>query len=268
MNMAMMHDNDIEVLPVAAFRDNYFWLIRRGGKAVIVDPGAADPVLDTLVGMDADLNAILITHHHSDHTGGVRELLRHYPQVPVYGPVRENIVGITEPLRQGDKFTVNGLDVPFEVIDVPGHTLGHIAYHVRNHAPPLLFCGDTLFSAGCGRLFEGSPELMHASLVRLAALPPSTLIFCAHEYTLKNIAFATRVEPSNAALRERARQASALRERGRPTLPVTIATELATNPFLRVGMPEVKAAAESYVGGTLKEAVDVFAALRRWKDEF
>lgn len=263
-----MHDNDIEVSPIAAFSDNYFWLIRRGGIAAVVDPGVARPVLDTLDSLGADLNTILITHHHADHTGGIRELLRHYPQAPVYGPARENIAGITVPLNQGDSFTLDSLNIRFEVIDVPGHTLGHIAYHARDRAPPLLFCGDTLFSVGCGRLFEGSPETMHASLSALAALAPSTLIFCAHEYTLKNIAFAVQVEPSNTALQQRAQQASILRDRDRPTLPSTLEMELATNPFLRTGVPDVKAAAGSYAGRTLTGPVEVFAVLRRWKDEF
>lgn len=264
----MVHESDIEVLPIAAFSDNYFWLIRRGNHAAVVDPGAARPVLDTLNRLGIDLNAILITHHHADHIGGIRELLQCYPQVTVYGPAKEHIPGVTVPLSQGNTMTVDRLDLHFEVIDVPGHTLGHIAYYVRNHSPPWLFCGDTLFSVGCGRLFEGTPGDLHRSLAKLAVLPPSTSFFCAHEYTLKNIAFARQVEPANAALLERAQQTSVLREKGRPTLPATIGMELATNPFLRTGFPEVKAAAENYAGKTLTEPVDVFAALRRWKDEY
>lgn len=264
----MMYESNVEVLPIAAFSDNYFWLVRRGHNAVVVDPGDASPVLDTLARLHARLDAVLVTHHHADHTGGVRELLRHYPKSVVYGPATERIDGIAVPLRQGDTFVVDSLNVRFEVLDVPGHTLGHIAYYVPLHAPPLLFCGDTLFSVGCGRLFEGTPEVMHASLSKLAALPPSTLFFCAHEYTLKNIAFARQVEPANAALLERAHQAAAQRDSGRPTLPATIETELATNPFLRTSFPSVKAAAENYVGKTLAQPAQVFAALRRWKDEF
>lgn len=262
-----MDDNDLEISPVAAFSDNYFWLIRQGELAVVVDPGAARPVLDALAGM-ADLEAILITHHHADHTGGIRELRRRYPQAKVYGPAKENIAGVTDSLRQGDSFIIDGLNVRFDVLDVPGHTLGHIAYYVREHRPPLLFCGDTLFSAGCGRLFEGSPGVMHDSLTKLTALPSSTLVFSAHEYTLKNIAFAMQIEPSNPMLLERVRRVSALRSKGRPTLPSSMEIELATNPFLRTGVPGVITAAESYAGRTLSGPVEVFAALRRWKDEF
>lgn len=264
----MMEESDIEVLPIAAFSDNYFWLIRRGNNAVVVDPGAAPPVLGMLTKLNIHLDTILVTHHHSDHTDGIRELLRHYPRIPVYGPAKERIPGITMPLRQGDTFIIDSLNMYFEVIDVPGHTLGHIVYYAPHHSPPLLFCGDTLFSVGCGRLFEGTAGDMHRSLAKLSALPPSALFFCAHEYTLKNIAFAMQIEPANTALQERAQQASDLRESGRPTLPATIEMELATNPFLRTGFSTVKAAAETYAGKTLAEPVDVFAALRRWKDEF
>lgn len=263
-----MLESDIEILPVPAFSDNYLWLIRRGEQAAVVDPGAARPVLEMLEALNVGLNAMLITHHHADHTGGIHELLHHFPQGTVYGPAKERIDGVSVPLRQGDTFSIESLGLRFEVFDVPGHTLGHIVYYVPRHSPPLLFCGDTLFSVGCGRLFEGTPRDMYRSLARLAALPASTLFFCAHEYTRKNIAFAREVEPDNAALRERSQQASVLRERGRPTLPATIGMELATNPFLRTGVPEVKAAAERHAGRPLDGPIEVFAALRRWKDEY
>lgn len=264
----MMNESVINISPVTAFSDNYFWLIRRGNNAVIVDPGAARPVLGALTRLNARLEAILITHHHPDHVGGIPDLLQLFPQARVYGPAKENISGVTMPLSQGNTFSISSLNAHFEVIDVPGHTLGHIAYYVRNHSPPLLFCGDTLFSVGCGRLFEGTAGEMYRSLAKLTALPSATLFFCAHEYTLKNIAFARQVEPSNAALLERARQASVLRESDRPTIPATIGMELATNPFLRTGVPAVKAAAEHYAGRTLAGPIEVFAALRRWKDQF
>ncbi|MBA3998011.1 MAG: hydroxyacylglutathione hydrolase [Candidatus Accumulibacter sp.] len=255
------------VVPIPAFRDNYIWLLRHGASAVVVDPGAARPVLDYLARERLSLTAILITHHHADHQGGVAELLAHCA-AEVFGPAAESITGLDRPLRGGERIRPAGLEAAFDVLPVPGHTLGHLAYY----RPGLLFCGDTLFGAGCGRLFEGSPAQMAASLARLAALPDDTAVYCAHEYTEANLRFALAVEPGNPELQRRARDAAALRAEGRPTVPSTIGLERATNPFLRCGEAAVIAAArerESPEGrNSAADPLAVFTALRAWKDVF
>ena len=220
----------IRILPVRAFRDNYIWLITAGdsGNAAVVDPGDAAPVLDALQAHGLRLCAILITHHHADHTGGVRQLLAGQ-QVPVYGPARESIPGMDHALQDGDTVTLEELQLEFRVLDVPGHTAGHIAYYGHD----CLFAGDTLFMAGCGRLFEGSAEQMHASLQKLLALPPQTRVYCAHEYTLANLRFAAAVEPGNDAVAQRTGASEALRARDNPTVPGSLEQERLTNPFLR-----------------------------------
>lgn len=251
---------------IPAFVDNYLWTLVDGDRAVVVDPGDAAPVRAFLHSNKLQLQAILITHHHPDHVGGILSLLGDRP-VPVYGPRDEagTIPGITHLLADGDQIDV--LAQRFDVIAVPGHTLGHIAYH-QAADPGVLLCGDTLFSAGCGRLFEGTPEQMHASLGRLAALPDQTRIYCTHEYTLSNLAFALAVEPGNAALTARAQEVRRLRDAGQPSLPTTLASERATNPFLRTAEAEVGEAAQRWAGAALATEVDTFAALRRWKDGF
>ncbi len=253
----------ITVMEVRAFSDNYIWLIRRDDdpRVAVVDPGDAAPVKRTLAEHGLEPGAILATHHHADHIGGVRELLAQC-QVPVYGPAGESIPGRTHALRDGDRITLDFLGLTLEVLDVPGHTAGHIAYFGDN----MLFCGDTLFAGGCGRLFEGTPEQMHASLARLASLPPDTRIYCAHEYTEANLRFASRVEPDNPDLARRLEAVIALRREDRCTLPSTLDEELRTNPFLRAHVANVKQAAESNTGQRLTRPVDVFAAVRRWKD--
>lgn len=254
----------LTVTPLPAFNDNYLWLLNRGGEAAVVDPGDAGPVRQALARRNLRLTAILVTHHHGDHVGGVLEL-KAASGATVFGPATEDIAGVDRRLRGGDAIDVVG--TRFEVIDVPGHTAGHIAYWAPHESPPLLFCGDTLFGCGCGRLFEGTPQEMVASLDALAALPSATLVHCAHEYTLGNLRFALTIEPGNAALQQRARLDQETRDRGEPTLPSTIGLERATNPFLRCDVAEVRAA----IVPTPADGVDrtaIFAALREKKNLF
>ncbi len=253
-----------------AFTDNYIWMLDDGRRACVVDPGEAAPVERALDERGLALAAILVTHHHADHTGGV-DALRPRLQGPVHGPARETVPQPCTPLADGD--TVEVLGLRFRVIDIPGHTAGHIAFFAdaadagdRPEAP-LLFCGDTLFSAGCGRLFEGTPAQMQASLARLAALPGDTRVCCGHEYTLSNVAFARAVEPANRALADYAAWCEAERAASRPTLPSSIARERAVNPFLRCGEPAVVHSAIAR-GAAATDAVSVLAALRSWKNEF
>jgi hydroxyacylglutathione hydrolase len=255
----------LRVFPIPAFRDNYIWTICAPGSryVAVVDPGDASPVVRELDAQGLEPSAILITHHHGDHVGGIRSLLRRYPDLPVFGPRNKGIAGVTHRLADGDQVTVPELKATFTVLEVPGHTLDHIAYYGHG----MLFCGDTVFSVGCGRLFEGSAEQMHDSLSRIAALPPETLVYCAHEYTLDNIGFAKWVEPENRDLRQREAQAFALIDQDRPTVPSTLELELETNPFLRSQVPTVIKAAERYAGRALTKASEVFAVIRQWKDE-
>ena len=252
------------VLHVPAFNDNYIWLVRgRTDRVAIVDPGDADPVLEFLARERLTPAAILCTHHHGDHVGGVADLRARY-DVPVYGPRRERIAALTHRLGDGDRVALPNLGLTFTVLDIPGHTAGHIAYV----GDGLLFCGDTLFSAGCGRLFEGTAEQMHASLGKLAALPRDTAVYCGHEYTQANLAFALTVEPENGAAQAYQRDVAGRRARNEITLPSTIGQERQINPFLRCHVPSVRAATEARAGRTLTTDTEVFAALRRWKDTF
>lgn len=262
----------LTVIPVSAFKDNYMWLVCRGDDALVVDPGDAAPVERALADRGLTLRAILLTHHHADHVGGVKALLAARRGLPlaVHGPAGESIEGVTNRLKEGDRIAIDALDVSFDILDIPGHTRGHIAYVSVDDVgrAPLLFCGDTLFAAGCGRLFEGTPSQMHASLTKLAHLPTGTQVFCGHEYTLSNLRFALAVEPDNPALERRVADATATRARGEPTLPSTIELERATNPFLRADQPSVREAAERHAIGASASSVATFAALRRWKDAF
>lgn len=254
----------LNVTPVRAFNDNYIWLIQSadGASAAIVDPGDARPVLSHLQNQAINPIAILITHHHMDHTGGVKQLLDHYPNLPVYGPANPRIATITHPLNEGITVTLSELNARFQVLEIPGHTMDHIAYYGEG----MLFCGDTLFGAGCGRLFEGTPEQMHRSLSKLTALPGDTLMYCGHEYTLDNIAFAKWVEPNNADLLTREKDTQALRQQDLPSLPSQLDLERRTNPFLRFDVPEVILAAENFAKRSLKPGAETFGVVRFWKD--
>lgn len=249
------------VVPVPAFDDNYLWVLRQGQHAVVIDPGDAAPIRDYLAREALTLTAILITHHHPDHIGGLAELAA---DLPVFGPRDDRISGITRVVTQGDKVTLPEMGATLTVIEVPGHTRSHIAYYGASS----LFCGDTLFACGCGRLFEGTPQQMSASLAKFTALPDDTRVYCAHEYTLSNIRFARAVEPGNTALAAREARDIEARRQNRPTVPFTIGEEKASNPFLRCDQPEVIASAARQSGGQAANAVEVFAAVREWKNHF
>ena len=227
-----------EVYPIPAFRDNYIWLIRLGNRAAVVDPGDASPVLSYLESEKLMLDAILVTHHHDDHIDGIPDLLGAFPSLPVYAPRKETYAFKHTPVGEGDHVDLESLGLRLTVMETPGHTLGHVVYYGANS----LFCGDTLFSAGCGRLFEGTAEQMLQSLQRLSALPDSTAVYCTHEYTQGNCAFALHVEPGNAALAAHADWVSERRASGLPTLPSRIELERAINPFLRSDQPAVREA--------------------------
>lgn len=253
----------LTITPIPAFTDNYLWLLERDEQAVVVDPGDAAPVRRMLKDRGLALCGILITHWHPDHVGGLASLLTEFA-VPVYGPAAEaaRISGLTQALREDDRISVLGLD--FTVWEVPGHTLGHIAFVEKD----FVLCGDTLFSAGCGRLFEGSPQQMHHSLSRFLELPDATLVYCTHEYTLANLAFAIAVEPESKAVQDQIARVRGLREQNLPSLPSCMRLERAINPFLRTREPSVAHAAARHAGRELNSPVDVFAALRKWKDGF
>ncbi|WP_300453601.1 hydroxyacylglutathione hydrolase [Accumulibacter sp.] len=251
-----------DVIRIPAFKDNYIWLLHNGAAAAVVDPGDARPVLDVLRRERLSLTTILVTHHHADHQGGVSDLLAHHA-AEVFGPAAESIAGITRPLRGGETIRIAACDDDFQVVAVPGHTLGHVAYYGAG----CLFCGDTLFAGGCGRLFEGSAAQMAESLARLAALPDETAVYCAHEYTQANLRFALAVEPGNRRLQNRAAEVAAARARGAATVPSTIAIEKATNPFLRCREPEVLASTQRRAPEA-RDEVAVFGALREWKNAF
>lgn len=255
----------MKLIPLPAFADNYIWMLHDGQKAMVVDPGDAEPVLQALQREGVQLQGILITHHHADHTGGV-DVLRETTGASVYGPAHEPMPEPLRRLKGGE--TARLLDLDFQVLDVPGHTAGHIAYFCEiNSEAPLLFCGDTLFSGGCGRLFEGTPAQMLASLNRLAALPDATRVCCAHEYTLSNLKFALEVEPDNPQLVTYEARCQTLRKHSQPTLPSNMETERQINPFLRSDQPTIIASAQRFDAHGVEQN-GTFATLRQWKNQY
>ncbi|MDE2090778.1 MAG: hydroxyacylglutathione hydrolase [Gammaproteobacteria bacterium] len=252
-----------ELIPLPAFRDNYIWLLAGDKSAIVVDPGDAVPVRMALEQRHQSLAAVLITHHHADHMGGAAALALQYG-CPVFGPAGEVIDAVTEPLREGQQADIPQLETCFKVLEIPGHTAGHIAYYGHN----IVFCGDTLFSAGCGRLFEGTAAQMCRSLAKLMALPDSTAICCGHEYTVANLRFARALEPGNRDILDYAAEAAELRSRDLPTLPSTLGRERCLNPFLRCGESAVVTAAQRHAGHELHGQIEVFTVIRSWKDTF
>lgn len=253
----------LRAIPLPAFQDNYIWLLATAsGASVVVDPGESGPVLKAAAeGLDPV--AILLTHHHPDHVGGARQLADHFG-IPCHGPDDERIDAPVRAVGEGDHVAIEPLGLVLSVMAIPGHTRSHIAFHGDGY----LFCGDTLFSLGCGRLFEGSPAQMLASLDRLAALPGDTGVYCGHEYTQANGRFACAAEPDNPARDRRLQEVAALRAEGRPSLPSTLASERDCNPFLRIDQPALRRRLDERLGRPARDRVEAFATLRQWKDDF
>ena len=257
-----MHHN---ILAIPALNDNYIWTIvhSKNRRAVIVDPGEAEPVLNLFKQQNLALTAILVTHHHWDHTNGIQRIIEKYP-VPIYGPLKDAIPLCDYPLNDGDMVELPEVELTFKVLEMPGHTLGHIVYWGHQ----CVYTGDTLFTAGCGRIFEGSPDQFYHSLMKLASLDPQTRIYCGHEYTDKNLRFAEIVEPNNPKLKRRIIKTRQKLSQNQPTPPSTIQLELETNPFLRCHEKSIQQRVQKYYGYPLANTVAIFAALRRWKNEF
>jgi hydroxyacylglutathione hydrolase len=255
----------LEIIPLPALKDNYIWLLKNkaSGHIAIVDPSEAAPVLNLVESEGLSPIAILITHHHWDHVGGITEITEKF-DIPVYTPRSESVTGSTIPVGEGDTISLPELGMELNILDVPGHTSGAIAYYSEG----MVFSGDTLFTAGCGRLFEGTPSQMNASLSKFKSLPDETLLYCGHEYTVSNLEFAANVEPDNLAIRQRLEQAIQTRKNNQPTVPASLKVEKETNPFLRCEEINVIEAASKFSGNSISEPADVFAAIRHWKDTF
>lgn len=249
------------IVPIKALRDNYIWCLIEQDNCIIVDPGEAQPVEDFLTDQGLALKAILVTHHHYDHTDGIAALIANHP-VPVYGSTQ--VPSVNHPIKDDDHIDIASLDIDFKVMAIPAHTLEHVAYYHSG----FVFTGDTLFTGGCGRIFEGTAEQMYLSLARIASLPVDTQIYCGHEYTLKNLEFAQVVEPENVAILQRLNVTKQLRSENQPTVPAPLSDELKTNPFLRCTVPAVVAAASYHAGHWLDDPIQVLATLRKWKNAF
>lgn len=264
LNVSLMKKH-LHIHPIPSLKDNYIWALvdSEKGQVSIVDPGDGLPVEDFLSQEQLDLQGIIITHHHWDHTDGIEHLVNKY-QIPVYGPDNPKIKGLSEALGDGARVPIEICPLDLSVIAIPGHTLDHLAYY----APGVLFCGDTLFAAGCGRVFEGSSLQMYHSLQKLAALPDETKVYCAHEYTVNNLRFAQMLEPENLVIAARLDKVQALRTSHLPSLPSSMSEEKETNPFLRCSSPELRAKVEDRLGRSLADPIEVFTWLRKWKDEF
>ena len=264
--------SSITITPIRAFSDNYIWAITNEQVATLVDPGDADVCIAFLEQNKLTLKSILITHHHSDHTGGINKLVDYCQQkqwsLTIFGPANENIPHCDVKLKENDTVAIDELNINFKVIDLPGHTAGHIAYFANDHLSPILFCGDTLFSGGCGRLFEGSPEQMLNSLTKLADLPEYSRVYCTHEYTQANLAFALTVEPNNQELINYNNKVTELRAQGHSTIPSSIQLEKQINPFLRCHKQSIQASAQQFATDTSATQLDTFRTIRRWKDQF
>lgn len=270
MTQTNLLSDSITIHPIPILKDNYVWMMINANKrlAMIVDPGEALPVISYLKDNKLTLTAILITHHHWDHTNGIEKIKneltndQHF-DIPIFGHHQNMITHISHVVDEGDQISFSDFPI-FKVFAIPGHTLKHLAFY----SPSILFCGDTLFAAGCGRLFEGKADELYHSLQKLIALPPETKVYCAHEYTLKNLQFAQLIEPHNQSIAEKMIRIKKCRDDNLPTLPSRLAEEKLTNPFLRCHIPEVIRKAEQYAGKKLSNPIDVFATLRKWKDEY
>jgi hydroxyacylglutathione hydrolase len=254
----------IKIESIEAFTDNYIWLVTTNEGSIVIDPGESSKTINFIKDNQLNLKAILITHHHFDHTGGINEILSHFP-VDVFGPFNNGIKNVNKKLKDGDKINIIGIE--FEIIEIPGHTLDHIAFFSENNGSPILFCGDTLFAGGCGRVFEGTFDQMYESLNKLKILPDNTSVYCGHEYTLSNLIFAIEAEPFNQNTLSRYNEVLKLREKGSPSIPSLLSIELKTNPFLRSDVKEVQENI-SIKFKTVKEPKEIFKALRSWKDNF
>lgn len=255
----------LRITPLPAFSDNYIWMLENAGETWVVDPGYSVPVLNFLKAGNLSLDGILITHNHPDHVSGVERLLSENPRI--IGSGRNRHPHTSEPVLGGEELIIAGLSV--KAIAVPGHTMNHIAFYAEPpESKPVLFCGDTLFAAGCGRLFEGTPEIMLNSLQTLMQLPDDTELYCGHEYTVANLKFAQEVEPDNPAIQEAVQKAQQLRAQNQPTLPSILENEKRTNPFLRSHLPQLRDRMKVLTDEDIESDVECFAQIRRWKDKF